>query len=696
MSNKTILSKLKHQSEYNEEAVETLDLLKSELLKISQYVLDEGDYLPSSESYNGNTSFMTGASEDFKKKIALLAKFEYGYVKAVLTGSDKILCLIGPAGSGKTTTINYLYPNFIQTDLRIHCNKSGCRKKRSLIIVDFNTDDLKGLGTQEKAYKRLIKKVSEHLETAIYGLNGDAVLVPDSDLYGFWDWVVDQIKHERLKNSPGLKYLKSLFITDLSNINSIEFKKQTIKKIKSDKSRKLDYLFLVLHYMNNVVYNPEKKCVQLIFDNIDYSDPYVQEELSKLIDTRMKAYNFHVCVSLRQETFMRSRMNTTTFEYKLHEGPLPSKLLLKKCVDFRNTYQNAKNLQAKYSFQTENFSVNVFSHIKRIISVLENGDPYNVLTQFIDNSMRNLLRSMILASQYLFNNRSDFIAKGLLTDHHLLRVLLRYDLDYFKNDPNSPICNLFYCRVGHHYFPLVKLFILQFLYNLPESESFKCTRISVIIEHLESFGHNEAEVLEAINDLLSPYHQLIFSDFKDNYITIDEVTKSSKIYLTKAGTNYLLKISNSLDYISEMILTCTIDDKSLEKIRDSNFVIERIHVVIRYLVKLNEIDAFSIRNFIDKKGIEEYNLIYDDLMITMSITLSIWEQLTRIRNAVIKQNPDLSYDFHELITDYKNTFILNYNSNSEINKFRSIDYSKENGMILNKIEKEVNEMLKQS
>lgn len=686
MTVKAVVECCTHKTEYVGDLVDALEDICDDLLHLGDHSLDPSLYVQSGPPCNLDADFLQPCAPELQSRARVLGRYEYHLLRRLFTGTSHPLFLFGPPGSGKSTTLHYLFDQFVVPDARHHCDRTRCPRRRRAVFVEFHQDQFRRVRSAPTARRLLVDEMNSRLESELYA-DGDensppGPLAGDSDLLGFWDWAVAKIRAGGGRDLPCLRRIAPHLRTDPGNAHTTDVRRQLRSTLWRSRLAKLDYMLAACHYLARIRSSPIQPCFYLVLDDVDYASPFVQEELVHLLATRAAPLSLNLVVALREETFLRQFLANVPFEFRRHRGSEAAEVLQKRLDAFLAKNQTATDLRANYpQVESPEDAAIVHAHLTRLSTVVAcPPTERHVLATFIRNAMPQLLRGVLLGAQHLIFSRRDFVTAPRLTEHHLLRAFLRYGEDYFPNKHNTPFCNLFHCRASHDNYPLLKSRVLRYLSRIPEPDEQRFDRLAAVVEHLRTFGYPLRAIQDALSDMASPYHQLVFTTDRD-WLVGAEIPSLARLYITQAGLQYEEQVRYSLDYISEMMLTCGVDDDRFSGLAHGAYVVERMHAAVRFLSELNEKETSEFGLWLgpDDLSVTEksarraaYVKIYGDETLMYRTVPKCWNQLRKIARRTSWGWKDGRAEFERVFKDMASLLIEVGNINDEYQRLNGV------------------------
>ncbi len=363
---------LRNKTEYKESPLETMDDFAELVLHLpedyvrpstkaverkqrSQTKRPRFNYVQSGKAHYGDPRILGEDCEAWEGLISTLAEHEYMLLNKLLRDDLPGLCLRGPAGSGKSTTLKYLLDTFIAQRDQGHCGKSGCDKRRLVITVNFIADVFKNIDSKDRAREVLLEEINKRVTEKLISISerdaGTSILLKNEDLGGFWDWSCRTLMTDpELGEKQTLMDLKGLLLSTRGEPAKLT-RSERIRiraMLRATPSKHLDYLLCLIHYVSVERRNPNRHCVYLVFDNLDYAHVFVQEELAEIVRTRLAPYHVKYVLALRTETFFRRKFFQVADEVIDHRGPRAAKLLRARVSAFLKDYPTAEALKENY------------------------------------------------------------------------------------------------------------------------------------------------------------------------------------------------------------------------------------------------------------------------------------------------------------------------------------------------------------
>lgn len=658
-----MLEILKYRSEFRGEPSEALEEIAECILRVTEEVGWES-YVQSGPPRSVAASYLDPCSTQLLSDSRQLGAYE-GKLLRRLTGTRRTpFFLIGPPGSGKSTTLRVLLDQFVNTSELTSCHHPTCHGRRCIVKVNFNDERFHSAKTAEAARAIVLAELNSALATGFLGNSSGrdgGPLANDLDLTSFWDWAEREIKNGSASKIRGLRRIDEVALECGAARAEAKERRKCRSRIFEDASDKLDYLLAMAHFLTCEHFSPSRPCFIVVLDNVDYASMAVQVELVRLLSTRTQGLSMRMVIVLREETFRKRFGAHIPFEIMHHAGPRSVSVLERRLAEFQQRYPSASALSAAFpGLEGKGDAEAVYRHIQGIGAALEvRTAGHSVLRGFIVGAMSEFVRGLLVGAQYLIYNRREFVT-ARLTEHHLLRAFVRHGLDHFPSTGNVPICNLFACRVGFENIVWIKIRVLQYLRRVPAPRDEKFENLGRLVAHLRGFGYSEEAVGEALRDLASEYHQLIIvTDGSDTPSTLEE---PARVYITSAGEQYVRAVVQSLDYIGETMVACAVGSGRNGRYVDGSYVSERMHAVVHFLGDMLRTEKEEILRRQCSVGLtspedrglvkdSEYVHAYGELPMGYHLLVSAWGQLRRVASAVCDTNQLMRPEFDSVLQD---------------------------------------------
>ncbi len=549
-----------------------------------------------------------------------------------LSTKHPLLIIVGGAGTGKSSSIKYALS---KANICEGCSIfDKCDKKYpARIVIDYlsfksevgadSPHNIQNDGIQKRIdkfwhylIKVLDKIIDNHLDQKL-------------EISGFWHWLVGECKSEHSFTFYKQLYPKS-HLFEHPTENSAELLKLRDKLYKKLTSEEIAYYKLCqIAYLTE---NTKVNCNILLFDNIDTIDPFLQV---KLIDFAIEAYRLlgsKAIIPMRPYTFYLNKDASDFIE--VIEHCLPS---LKDVLNKRLELLKQKN-SPEIAFAIENIITTIFSrNLMLNVYSASSGDS-------IRFGLRNLF-NLFLSPVIVTHIDKKPLHEIQLDTNIFFQALFCSETNkeemYERNFVNILISNR---GPNEKFLSTIKLRALYFIYKYGQVE------VKILYSHLENFGYEKADIIDALNDFLEIRKALVWSSSLVDYNDKTLQKGSGHIMaITPMGVSYFEQLLENSLYIRECIVEL-----------DSNREYGRIPVFQRTLSiirDLFDLDMEEVEIYCNKKGISSYKSEYHNG--NLSITLILWKKLLSDLQYIAK---DVDYDF-----DVFNEFFI-------INKIQELFY----------------------
>jgi hypothetical protein len=397
--------------------------------------------------------------------------------------------------------------------------------------------------------------------------------------------------------------------------NSAELLKLRQKLYKILNSEELAYYKLCqVAYIKE---NTKVNCNILLFDNIDTIDPFLQV---KLIDFAIESYRLFGCkviIPMRPYTFYLNKDASDFIEVIEHWLPSIKDVFDKRLELLRTAGKD------DISNAVENIVTTIFSrNIMRNVFNAAAGDS-------IRFGLRNIFN--LFLSPVIVTHQDDISLSEIQLDTNIYFQALFCSETNKEEMYERNFVNLLTGNRGPNekFLSTIKLRALYYVYRLTQVE------LKDLYSHLGSFGYEEVDIIETINDLLEIRKALIWSSSLTDYNS-KTLQKGSKhlIAITPMGISYFEHLLENSLYIRECIVEL-----------DSEREVGRLPVLKRTIEVLRDfydLDVEEIETFCYNKGITKYKSEYQNENICISLIL--WKKLLSDMQSIAK---DINFEFDE-------------------------------------------------
>lgn len=554
-----------------------------------------------------------------------IGSYELQILKNLLIQKPPILCLVGPKGSGKTTTIRYL--------MEILKN----RETHPPIIGQIDFDEYKNLNRVPA--DALSSEILEILNTELVArLNSLQLLTTETEKYiDFWDFEINKYG-QRSSSSPsftrilrllGSNSLHPLDASDtMGNLNRITERKELSNEILSKPPLAFDYLQRQWRY---ILSRTETESFFWL-ENLDRLPPYIQEEALRLISANALAEGgLTFVIPVRSEVFGQLETLLSDVELLFHQGPKLSDVVIdrisKACVN-KNAYLDPHlHLDANQFNSLVNFCclLNQLweSNNEQFIRDLEN---------FIVLASGKSVRTALLLCCNLFGLDPKFLTQDQAINGVWLQATVSQSLEDIDLVRQSEIEHMYKISNYSHGSFLVKPRILQII----NSQGEKRIKFDQIVESLGAFGYSRNQIYDGINDLTRIQYQLISSTSHDFFsLDIAENAYSEDIlFLTELGENYLSKLMWHTDYVLESLNFINLfETHDIDGLFQEFEIEDKHNRYIRLLIFLNELlkkEQEQVKLFIESRGLEAYFEIHGPSLVTENMYVELTSKIKNI------------------------------------------------------------------
>lgn len=541
-----------------------------------------------------------------------------------------VILLVGGVGCGKTMSAQLIAKitenNPKHCDESLHDSKFPCNKKRLHIMMDFNEVDYMHEEDYDRARQEFVKDLADRLSANLYGTLNPTDTIEFID---FWNYEISRQRKER-----NIEFAFSRIMNEMHrrvgpnwqkivDEASLEKRKEVFEEIKRSANLFLDYQCRFWRYVMETIYRNKRHCVFAILDNIDCASPVLQAAVRNVIVSHQKRFNNTFFVCLRPETLMATPGGAAAnlVDIEPHCGPEPFDVIidrLKRFVDSPESFFRAEELDGELETYAQWLG-------GEILRYLVNRNNRRIIRPFVECLAGNNIRNTLVMATNLMKLK---IEEGYtIRPHQVNRMLISLPDDHYSRNPLSPVENIFHVEGSPKGRLLVKPRVLRLMRLGQQNKK----SISDIITTLAYFGYGPELICRACNEMMEPAHQLIISNGRTQYSTVDFVSsENDMISLTYTGIGYADKLIHNLDYMQMVMPDCVVES--------SNFSVVSRHPLFRLLKTviafLNELIRFDRMEMKELKTISDIDVYFSSFgattltwRIVRNICTSIWRVL---------------------------------------------------------------------
>lgn len=565
--------------------------------------------------------------------------FEDDEVGKLLCPKRKVLCIHGPMGCGKTTTVQYIVEKL---RLRPHdCENDTdlCHKDRMILYIDFRHTPSLSDNNEERVTTSLLEILCNQMRAQLKTRN---IPEPVEEVTSFW---AEELECLRAKSSTSSAFaFIAGKLTDASPdhvgaspITEKEFaeRKDLLGSVEARLEYYLDYLVRLWGYVIRTYYHGNHGCAFVVLDNIDKASAIAQSRLVYYLKACARDPGPTFLITVRPETF-RARgialaIGADVLDIEEHKGPPPSQVVLDRLQRFVRCPDPyfLKDGLAYDDFQE------ICSYLHQVRDTLaSSSDSAEAYLGYLDAACGRDLRLALVMSQKLITNVGEFELRESPSGYTLIRVCVRPRLEAhgFQAKPSSQ--SLFHV-IGEEYGRLlVKPRILQFLFTLPE----KAISLNGLIYVLAGFGYREKGLIrKAINELLHTHSQLVRSNGFDSY-TEEEFLNcgTQQIVLTEMGHGHIKTLLRCLEYVQEAMLDAYVPVSHLDLRVSYSYLPDKLLLLDDFLRTLERADREETDTFIRNLGRREYFRCFGKHLLSLEMIWEISKSINGLTRALEK------------------------------------------------------------
>ncbi len=587
-----------------------------------------GFYIQSS-GCSSPASDVTGQSDSL---FSGLGEYERTILGKLVHPEKKVLCIVGPLGSGKTTTIRYLIDRLMHSPHHVVGGGPLCGNRRLITLIDFNTERFFAVRDEEEASRLLLNELCSKMRARL-----KAVGVPPEaeELSQFWQEEIERIREGDSCSQAFCRIVEqlreeSLQLTGTLPQPEVEQRRRLLGKIFRDKEAYLDYLVRLWGYVTRKYYDGHYECTFIVFDNIDRASPAIQDRLVHDLITCAQDPGPLFVVLVRPETFERrglGHVGARVIDVEDHNGPTPRDVLLDRLSRFLAAPRS-------YYIENEGLTLEQFEQLRGFLSrvyvmIAETEQRSNPFFLFLNHACGHSLRiALVLAHSFLRFSERD-MGDPELSVYHLIRACICGGDQGYRASIHAPIGNLFHVSGEEKGRLLIKPRILRYLFASPE----KTRTLNEIACFCRGFDYPVGSLVrKALNEMMNIYCQMVRSNGFDSYEDAEDMQHggNNSIRLTDIGSGYIEYLIYSLDYVQEVMLDCYVPPRDFPVGIPYGYLPEKLLLLHTFLRILLEADEEETLQFLRRYGKLAYREVFGKQLLTFPIVKALTEQVTRI------------------------------------------------------------------
>jgi hypothetical protein len=557
---------------------------------------------------------------------------EQTFLAKLLEGEKKLVILQGALGSGKTLLLRYVAEQLMR-DAPEHCGR--CDQGRNILIISFDSfeypDNIDEPGAARAFVQDAVLKV---MQSAILSR---AQVSREEEVTTYWDEQITEIAsgtrgsfvfahvHNRIADAKAKKGGAELTVDELLGLRDEVLKSPQLAT---------EYVARLWNYAFHRKYGGNHRCQVLVFDNLDQVAPMVQSVLLDLMINLAVHIEPAIVAAFRPETWSRHGHNRTVVDINEHTGVSPLEVVIERLARFvigAETYRN----------EAESISEREFSEIvlacKELLRVLATSRTDRLVSLLEGLSGQDIRSTLVLCQRLIRAAGAGYSLSQKAGQSDLVQMLLTGGATYFQSAPKGFIQNIFTTEDPVAWRPLLlKLRVLQIVGTAPG----QVTTIAQLMHAARGFSYTDEQVAAALNELLSPYRQLLRSNGQLTYSPLDlaESAGQYSLALTRTGEGYLRQLPGILGYVEQVMFEARIDIDEYRGILNDGSLLERLRVLEGFLRYVMEQDEVETRTAVNSIGMGSVRGILPDGLLCMRLVEGCSRSATAILASVLRSN----------------------------------------------------------
>lgn len=401
-----------------------------------------------------------------------------------------------------------------------------------------------------------------------------------------------------------------------------EFEKKVDEKIDADFKLIEPYVDRILKYMVK-----NHLCV-IVIDNVDlYEDEGLETTVFSEAISISKKNHCNILVSIRDSTYIKHRNDSIFNAYELKrfwiEAPSFKEVLSKRLIYAKKVLEGESaeiELPNGALLKVDDLSI-FFEIVQRSLLNEQNGQFLEYLSDRNPRKgisyIQNFLSSAHIQANKAIQNYVQGEATFTFPYHEVFKGCMLSQWKYYK-EKHSDALNIFDSGISSKNLQLIRLHILNLLYQHSKTENSTEVDSEMIIKSISKFGLSKNKVENLLSKLLK--NQLIFTN--------NEQIESPIYNLTLTGGYYLNIMSKKMVYVESVLY-------------DTNIL---------------DIDFFKTLSNQTLAIEQEYN-ITDKLILRKERIETFMNYLLSLEQTAFKDNENLNH--LRIVEDIKNAVLLN-------------------------------------
>jgi len=565
---------------------------------------------------------------------------EANFISKLFDPPGPVLAIVGPLGSGKSTSIEFVIRHVLQTIECEHClsiHEAPCQ--RMIAWIDCKQFTEQPERTTDEPNGRLIQQVCIQLWARATKYLTDGIEFVD-----FWnyilsrydltsDLIISNVAGCLLMEDPSIQF--KLVEPSAADLNR---RKQMREKLRqTDTNWYLNYLVLLWRFLIETRFTGRKDCGLIVLDNVDSLHPKNQSSLLNFINRNTHHDGPTFILLIRPETKNRHSLNDMLADFTTHHSPTPAEVIFDRLEHF--LANPAPYLAAAGGLTTEHKEL-VLDYLKRITPRLKDDKSFN---KFIKSAAGMSIRNaLVLAQEILTGVTIAEMRNPDLTPHFIVRACITQGHGQFKADPKNRLDNPFDIAGVVEGYLLLKPRLLKFIQGRG-----KDCKTSLLLNAFSLFGYTNDQLYPAINDLLRMECQLLTSDGFD-YFHKTRGDDQETLYLTKVGEGYVDHLLHDVDFVQEVMLDTKIETSEFPVELGMDRLEEKFSALYYFMRTLQKVDKLEVHRFVNTHTHRRYISLFGTRMLTLDLLWSMTPSIERILLSSARRYPDHEQEYLEL------------------------------------------------